>query len=129
MTQQPSNQGRAPRAKQQPGHDESTGSGFDPSGPHGGFGGAGGSQGSLYGEGPGTSHQGPSKQRLEHEAWERAQTQAGLHGGVVPGEKGPYGDYGEVQGHRHGYWYGGEASDAPTRADPSKRSDNRTKGQ
>lgn len=77
---------------------------FDPSGPDGGFGGAGGSQGSVY------ETEAPRKggqQRREHEAWQKEQSEAGLHGAVRPGDSGPYGDYGEVQGHDAGYWLGG----------------------
>jgi hypothetical protein len=92
---------------------------FDPSGPDGGFGGAGGSQGSVY------EADAPKKggqQRREHEAWQKQQSDTGLHGAVKPGETGPYGDYGEVQGHDAGYWLGGRdkaKGDGPARK-PSK---------
>lgn len=79
---------------------------FDPSGPYGGFGGAGGSQGSVYGDAQARTSGGPSEQRLEHEAWQRDPRQD-KHGGVIAGEQGPYGDYGEIQEHHGGYWYGG----------------------
>lgn len=116
MTQRHSKNGPGTGPQQRQGqHDEqSRKGGFDPQGPHGGFGGAGGSQGSLYGGGPDGPSEGPSQQRLEHEAWQRSQSPAGLHGGVIPGSQGPYGDYGEVQDHRGGYWYGGqEGGQAP----------------
>jgi hypothetical protein len=79
---------------------------FDPKGPHGGFGGAGGSQGSVYEP----KHK-SGQQRREHEAWRQHHTQAERHGGVKPGDPGPYGDYGEVQGHDAGYWLGGGDKD------------------
>lgn len=86
-------------------------SGFEPTGPYGGFGGAGGSQGSVYGWEPGQDHDG-SRQRREHQAWQQRQGAWGRHGGVMTGPQGPYGDYGEVQGHHGGYWYGGGQGDS-----------------
>ncbi|GEM_PF-6583914 len=79
---------------------------FDPSGPDGGFGGAGGSQGSVY-----EPEKKSGQQRREHEAWRQQHSEAERHGGVKPGEAGPYGDYGEVQGHDAGYWLGGRGKD------------------
>lgn len=80
---------------------------FDPSGPHGGFGGAGGTQGSVYGDTEAREEGGASEQRLEHEAWQRDPSKD-KRGGVIAGETGPYGDYGEIQDHQGGYWYGGD---------------------
>lgn len=91
---------------------------FDPSGPDGGFGGAGGSQGSVY-----EPQKKTGQQRREHEAWQQQHSQADLHGGVQTGNPGPYGDYGEVQGHDAGYWLGGrdkEKSHEPS-TKPTKR--------
>lgn len=109
-----------PRTGQAPPHQRAQPDSFDPDGPDGGFGGAGGSQGSVYeSEAPKKSGQ----QRREHEAWQKKQSDAELHGAVRPGNSGPYGDYGEVQGHDAGYWLGGRddkaRGPAPSRK-PSK---------
>ena len=95
------------------------GDSFDPSGPHGGFGGAGGSQGSVYGDTETRGSGGPSEQRLEHEAWQRNPDED-KRGGVIAGQQGPYGEYGEIQDHHGGYWYGGrDASDTGKKRPPS----------
>lgn len=106
MTQQRPTPRPRPAAKPQQGTspDDQRDS-FDPSGPHGGFGGAGGSQGSVYGDTE-AHEQAACEQRLEHEAWQRDPGND-KHGGVIAGERGPYGDYGEIQDHQGGYWYGG----------------------
>ena len=92
---------------------------FDPSGPHGGFGGAGGSQGSVYGDSEARTQGGPSEQRLQHEAWQ-SDPREDKHGGVIAGERGPYGEYGEIQEHRGGYWYGGREGADKEKAPPAK---------
>lgn len=97
------------------------GESFDPSGPHGGFGGAGGSQGSVYSDGE-VHSRGPSQQRREHEALRQGTAQE-RHGDVESGGQGPYGDYGELQDHHGGYWYGGQdgAGKKPCAPSSSKR--------